>query len=82
MAEQEQTTEPGHGGEAIERIVSLLMRLLISLALPTWALAMLAIGIRNKSPWWIGCGLAVGAVGLLFFVGSPLTDPLFKDRSI
>ena len=82
MAEQEQTTEPEHSGEAIERLVSFLMRLLISLALPTWGLAMLAIGIHNGSLWWIGCGLAVGALGLLFFVGSPLTDPIFKDRGL
>ena len=82
METQEKATEAEHGGEAIERVVSFLIRLLISLAMPAWALAMLAVGIRNQSPWWIGCGLAVGAVGLLFFVGSPLTDPIFKDRSL
>lgn len=68
--------------ERAEQAVSVLMRLLISLALPIWGLAMLVLGIMDRSPWWIGCGLAVGAVGLLFLVGSPLTDPIFKDRSI
>jgi hypothetical protein len=68
--------------ERAERAVSTLMRLLISLVMPVWALAMLILGIRNMSGWWIGCGLVVGALGMLFFVGSPLTDPIFKDRRL
>ncbi len=68
--------------ERAERAVSLLMRLLVSFALPAWGLAMLVLGVRYASGWWIGCGLAVGAVGLLFFVGSPLTDPIFQERRL
>lgn len=68
--------------ERAERAVSTLMRLLISLVMPLWALAMLILGIRNMSGWWIGCGLVVGAIAMLFFVGSPLTDPIFKDRRL
>ncbi len=68
--------------ERAERAISNLMRLGISLVMPLWALAMLVLGIRNMSGWWIGCGLVVGALGLLFFVGSPLTDPIFKDRRL
>ncbi|HXN84745.1 MAG TPA: hypothetical protein VN867_01685 [Candidatus Binataceae bacterium] len=68
--------------ERAENAVSILMRLVISLALPMWGLAMLLLGLHNRSPWWIGCGLATGAIGLLFFVGSPLTDPIFKDRRL
>lgn len=68
--------------ERAEQTVSLLTRLLISLALPAWGLAMLILGIRDVSLWWIGCGLVTGAVGLLFLVGSPLTDPIFKDRRL
>jgi hypothetical protein len=68
--------------ERAEYAVSVLMRLLVSLALPVWGLVMLIIGITYVSGWWIGCGLVVGAIGLLFFVGSPLTDPIFKDRRI
>ncbi len=79
MESQEQTPESGN---TVEQAVSFLMRLLISLALPIWGLAMLVLGLRNGSPWWIGCGLATGGIGLLFLVGSPLTDPLFKDRSL
>jgi len=65
-----------------ERAVSILVRLMVSLVLPVWGLAMLALGVKNASVWWIGCGLAVGAVGLLFLVGSPLTDPIFQDRRL
>lgn len=68
--------------ERAEHAVSVLMRLLVSLALPVWGLVMLVIGITYVSGWWIGCGLVVGAIGLLFFVGSPLTDPIFKDRQL
>jgi len=79
MASEEKSTESGN---AAEQAVSLLMRLLISLALPIWGLAMLVLGLRDGSIWWIGCGLATGAIGLVFFVGSPLTDPFFKDRRL
>jgi hypothetical protein len=68
--------------ERAERAVSTLMRLAISLVMPLWALAMLILGIRNMSGWWIGSGLVVGAIAMLFFVGSPLTDPIFKDRRL
>ena len=78
----EKSTESEQGGAAAERAISLLMRLAISLVMPVWALAMLILGIRHQSGWWIGCGLVVGAIALLFFVGSPLTDPVFKDRRL
>jgi hypothetical protein len=68
--------------ERAEYAASIVMRLLVSLALPVWGLVMLVIGIRNFSGWWIGCGLVVGAIGLLFMVGSPLTDPIFKERRL
>lgn len=68
--------------ERAERAVSILMRLVISIVMPVWGLAMLIIGVRNLSGWWIGFGLIVGALGTLFFVGSPLTDPIFKDRRL
>lgn len=66
--------------ERAERAVSMLMRLGISIVMPLWGLAMLILGIRNMSGWWIIFGLIVGGLGTLFFVGSPLTDPIFKDR--
>ena len=68
--------------ERAERAASLLMRLAISLVFPLWGLAMLILGIRNLSGWWVLFGLIVGGLGMLFFVGSPLTDPIFKDRRL
>jgi hypothetical protein len=68
--------------ERAERAVSMLMRLAISMVMPLWALAMLILGIREMSGWWIIFGLVVGGLGMLFFVGSPLTDPIFKDRRL
>ena len=60
--------------------MSALMRFVVSLILPIWALAMLALGIEYRSLWWLGCGLAVGAVGLLFMVGNPLAGPVLDVR--
>ena len=68
--------------ERAERAVSILMRLGISMVMPLWALAMLILGIEYRSGWWIIFGLIVGGLGMLFFVGSPLTDPIFKDRRL
>ena len=52
------------------------MRFVVSLIIPLWALAMLALGLENRSLWWTGCGVVVGAIGLLFLVGNPLAGPL------
>ena len=82
MPSEEKTTETGEGGNPAEAAASFLMRLAISLVMPLWGLAMLILGIRNMSGWWIIFGLIVGGLGALFFVGSPLTDPIFKDRRI
>jgi hypothetical protein len=68
--------------ERAERAVSMLMRLGISIVMPLWALAMLILGLEYRSGWWIIFGLVVGGLGALFFVGSPLTDPIFKDRRL
>ena len=61
--------------EQAEHAISALMRFAVSLIIPIWALAMLALGIEYHSLWWLGCGVAVGAVGLLFLVGNPLAAP-------
>ena len=58
----------------------MLMRLAISMVMPLWALAMLALGVEYGSIWWLGCGLAVGAVGLLFMVGNPLAEQVLDIR--
>ena len=62
--------------EQAEHAISALMRFVVSLIIPLWALAMFVLGIKNHSLWWIGCGLVVGAIGLLFMVGNPLASPL------
>jgi len=66
--------------ERAEHAISALMRFVVSLIIPLWALAMLVLGVEYKSPWWLGCGLAVGAVGLLFMVGNPLARPVLDVR--
>ena len=66
--------------EQAEHAISALMRFVVSLILPIWALAMLVLGIEYRSLWWLGCGLAVGAVGLLFMVGNPLAAPALDVR--
>lgn len=66
--------------ENAEHAISALMRFVVSLIIPLWALAMIALGVEYRSLWWLGCGLAVGAVGLLFIVGNPLARPLLDER--
>jgi hypothetical protein len=61
--------------EQAENAMSALMRFAVSLLIPAWALAMLVLGIEYGSGWWIGCGLVVGAIGLLFMAGNPLAQP-------
>jgi hypothetical protein len=66
--------------EQAEHAISALMRFVVSLIIPLWALAMLALGIEYRSIWWLGCGLVVGTVGLLFMVGNPLAGPVLDIR--
>lgn len=65
--------------EKVEAAISFVARLLISLVLPAWALVMLALGLRWGSWWWIGCGVAVGAIGAVLLVANPLIWPLVRD---
>jgi hypothetical protein len=66
--------------EQAEHAISALMRFVVSLILPVWALLMLVLGIEYRSLWWLGCGLAVGAIGLLFLVGNPLAGAALDVR--
>jgi hypothetical protein len=66
--------------EQAEHAISALMRFVVSLIIPIWALAMLALGVEYRSIWWLGSGLVVGAVGLLFMVGNPLAEPVLDVR--
>ena len=66
--------------EQAEHAISALMRFIVSLIIPIWALGMLALGIEYRSIWWLGCGVVVGAIGLLFMVGNPLAKPALDIR--
>ncbi len=55
------------GGSLTDRSVSFVLRLLVSMILPAWGLAMLAIGIAT--------GAAVIVVGIILFCGSSLVTP-------
>ncbi len=66
--------------EHAEHAMSALMRFVVSLIIPLWALAMLVLGVEYRSVWWLGCGLAVGAVGLILLVGNPLAGPVLDVR--
>jgi hypothetical protein len=57
-----------------EKTLSVLMRLLVSLVLPLWGLAMLVLGLKYGAGWWIGTGVVVGLIGAVMFVGSPVID--------
>jgi len=66
--------------EHAERAMSALMRFVVSLIIPLWALAMLALGVEYRSIWWLGCGVVVGAVGLLLLVSNPFASAVLDVR--
>ena len=66
--------------EQAEHAISALMRFIVSLIIPIWALAMLTLGLEYRSIWWLGTGVVVGAIGLLFMVGNPLAKPALDIR--
>jgi hypothetical protein len=66
--------------EKAENAMSALMRFVTSLIIPIWALAMLALGVKYRSLWWLGTGAVVGGIGLLLLVGNPLAAPILDNR--
>jgi hypothetical protein len=66
--------------EKAERVVSVLIRLGISAVLPFWALLMVLLGAEYRSLWWLGTGLVVGAIGVLFLAGSPIANLIYPPR--
>jgi hypothetical protein len=66
--------------ERAERVISALIRLGISAVLPLWALLMLFLGFEYRSIWWIGTGVVVGVIGILFLAGSPIANFFPRDR--
>jgi TRAP-type mannitol/chloroaromatic compound transport system permease large subunit len=66
--------------EQAEHAISALMRFVVSLIIPVWAFTMLVLGVEYRSIWWLGCGVAVGGVGLLLLVGNPLASGALDIR--
>ncbi|HKM98960.1 MAG TPA: hypothetical protein VJX23_00485 [Candidatus Binataceae bacterium] len=66
--------------EKAERAISALMRLGISAVLPLWALLMIFLGLEYRSLWWLGTGVVVGGIGVLFLAGSPIANLILRDR--
>jgi hypothetical protein len=66
--------------EKTEAALSVLARIVISLVMPLWALAMLVLGFEYRSIWWLGCGVVVGAISLLLFVGNPVAQRFLSER--
>jgi len=68
------------GFSPIERGVSFVLRLVVSLLLPLWGLVMIVLGVKWAMGWWIVTGVAVLAIGVVFFAGSSIVSPLLGGR--
>lgn len=66
-------------GKSFECALSMFLRLVVSLVLPLWALAMLVVGIAYGAGWWIACGIVVGAIGVVMLAGNPLVAALVRE---
>lgn len=63
------------GASPVERAVSFVMRLAVSIALPAWGAYMIFIGARYGQNWWIATGAVVFVIGVIFFAGSSIVTP-------
>jgi hypothetical protein len=68
------------GSSPIEKAVSFVLRLAVSLLLPGWGLAMIVMGAMWGMFWWIATGVIVLAIGVVFFAGSSLVTPYLGGR--
>ena len=68
------------GFSPIERGVSFVLRLVVSLLPPLWGLMMIVLGAKWAMGWWIVTGVAVLAIGVVFFAGSSMVSPLLGGR--
>ncbi len=62
-------------GGLAQRTFSFSMRLLVSLILPAWGLAMIVLRARSAAGWWIATGVVVLLIGAIFFAGTTLVTP-------
>ena len=60
--------------EQAEHAMSALMRFVVSLIIPLWALSMLELGVEYRSIWWLGTGVAVGPGVVSVGVGANQLD--------
>jgi hypothetical protein len=58
--------------------ISWILRLAVWLLLPLWGVALIVLGIKYGSAWWIASGVAIAAAGAVTFIGLPLID--FRAR--
>ena len=70
------------GSSPIEKTFSFVMRLIVSLLLPGWGLAMILLGLMWGMFWWIAAGLVVLVIGVVFLAGSPLVTPYLGGRHL
>jgi len=70
------------GSSPFEKTFSFVMRLIVSLLLPGWGLAMIILGLMWGMFWWIATGLVVFAIGIVFLAGSPLITPYLGGRRL
>ena len=67
------------GGGLAQRTFSFSMRLLVSLILPAWGLAMIVLRARSAAGWWIATGVVVLLIGAIFFAGTTLVTPFCRE---
>jgi hypothetical protein len=60
--------------DKVQESISWILRLAVSLILPAWAVALVVIGLKYGSAWWIASGVAIGAAGVIIFIASPLME--------
>lgn len=60
--------------DKVQESISWIPRLAVSLLLPLWGVALIVLGIRYGSLWWMASGVAIAAAGAVTFIGSPLID--------
>jgi hypothetical protein len=66
--------------DKVQESISWILRLVVSLILPVWGVALIVIGLKYGSAWWIASGVAIGATGVIIFIGSPLIEFVIGER--
>ncbi len=75
MTSSGETWTANEGGSFVERTISFVLRLTVSLIIPAWGVVMLVLGLMGGIGWWIATGAVVFAIGVVFLSGSSLVTP-------